>query len=585
MKKPKNSEIISSQMREIIKILRQWDHEYYVLNSPTVNDAVYDAKLNELKKLEFEYDLILPDSLTVKMNTEIYSKSDFKLVKRERPMLSIDNVNNLTDLAKFDAKIQKDLGRVAIDYLCELKIDGLSASLIYQDNKLVQITTRGDGYIGEDVTFNKDIITNLPPVAQEAAHQANFEVRGEIYMCKSDFLQINDELLKSGLKALSNARNGAAGTLRTLIPNKGRKLSFLAYQLLLPGLNSQQECLDALQQKGFAVSAHRLCHGLTEVVSYLAEIESARDQIEFAIDGVVIKLNSYEDHQKLGETNKFPRWSVAYKFTSQTALTKIEKIVTEVSKNGRISYVAMVTPVQLDGSQISRVTLHNFAFIEKKLINIGDQILIKKAGDIIPQVAEVLKQTTGSWIAPENCVSCSSVLIWNDNRLYQLCQNKDCFERNVNYLTFFASKGAMNIKGVSKAIIEKLYRAKLVTRTADFYSLADKQSQLLALEGFKAKTVTNILSAIAKSRYQEMAKVIAAFSIPLLSSVKARKFVSLFNNDYHKLLAFIKTGDFGLIQEELGEKTAAELKSFFSDQDNLDSFERTLRCMSKESAS
>lgn len=579
MKKVENLEANKREMEALVEKLQQWDYEYYILDNPTVADATYDAQLRTLKKLEIDSQFALVNSPTRKLNSAIYKDSKFKLVKREKPMLSIDNVNNLTELTKFDNKLRKDLGRKAIDYLCELKIDGLSASLIYRSSKLVQITTRGDGYTGEDVTFNKDVISNLPSALLTINGEVDFEVRGEIYMRKSDFLQVNEELVSKGLKELSNARNGAAGTLRTLVPNKSRKLNFLAYQLLAPGLATQQQCLELLTQQGFAVSDHRFCQGIEEVVDYLTEIETSREQLPFAIDGVVIKVNRYEDHVTLGTTNKFPRWAIAYKFSAQTALTKIESIVTEVSKNGRLSYVAIVTPVQLDGSQISKVTLHNFAFIEKKFLNISDEILVKKAGDIIPQVAEVIKRTDGFWVPPSTCSSCYQSLTWNSNHLYQLCLNKACPEKNINYLIFFASKAAMNIKGISGAIVAKLYEANLVTKPQDFYDLENKQAQLLALEGFKTKTVTNILASIARSRYQELSKVVAAFSIPLLSSVKARKFSSLLGDDAVRIVAFVENADFLLVKEQLGTKTAEAMNFFFSEPINVVNFRETLRAM------
>lgn len=582
MKKEKNLEIIKIKMKEIISLLQKWDYEYYVLDNPTVEDFIYDSKFNELKKIENDSNFVLSESPTNKLNSDIYKESKFKLVKREKPMLSIDSVESIEGLFKFDKKIKKYLGKdkeELINYVCELKIDGLSASLIYKNNKLSQITTRGDGYSGEDVTFNKELISDIPLSPKFDSDQQEFEVRGEIYIKKNEFLQINKEMMNNGLKVLSNARNAAAGTLRTLIPSKNRKLNFLAYQLFFPGIKSQSECLEILEKKGFMISENRFCRGIDEVIKYLDEVEISRDQIKFSIDGVVIKLDSYKDHEILGTTNKFPRWSLAYKFTSRTAFTKIEKIITEVSKNGRISYVAVVAPVYIDGSKISKVSLHNFAFIEKKYINVGDEIWIKKAGDIIPQISEIVKKTEDYWIPQKLCSSCSFTLIWNENNLNQICQNKDCFEKNINYLSFFISKIAMDIKGVSKATIEKLYRANLVKNPHELYDLKNKAEKLNEIEGFKEKTIRNILSSIENSRYQEPFKVISSFSIPLLSSVKAKKFSSLFEDNYNNILDFVEKKDFSVIEKELGKKTTESISLFFSDFNNLENFKNILKHM------
>jgi DNA ligase (NAD+) len=582
MKKEENLEIIKAKMRKIISLLQKWDYEYYVLDNPTIEDSIYDLKFNELKKIENDYNLVLSESPTNKLNSDIFKGSKFKLIKREKPMLSIDSVENIDDLLKFDKKIKKYLDKdkeELIDYVCELKIDGLSASLIYKSNKLNQITTRGDGYLGEDVTFNKELISDIPLSPKFDSHQQEFEVRGEIYIKKSEFLQINKEIMNNGLKVLSNARNAAAGTMRTLIPNKNRKLNFLAYQLFLPGIKSQSECLEILKKSGFMISENRFCRGINEVIKYLDEVEALRDQIEFSIDGVVIKLDSYKDHEILGVTNKFPRWSLAYKFTSQTAFTKIEKIITEVSKNGRISYVAIVAPICIDGSKINKVSLHNFAFIKKKYINIGDEIWIKKAGDIIPQISEMVKKTKDYWIPPKLCSSCSSSLVWNNNDLYQTCQNKDCFEKNINYLSFFISKIAMNINGISKATIEKLYKASLVKKPNELYELKNKAEKIIEIEGFKEKTIRNILNSIEKSRYQEPFRVISSFSIPLLSSVKAKKFSALFEDNYDKILDFVEKADFSIIEKELGKKTKESITLFFSNSNNLENFKNTIKHM------
>lgn len=569
-----NLNTIEEQMKKKIFILRRWEYEYYILDNPSVEDYVYDSVFNELKDLENKYNLVLPDSPTNKLNSKIYSESKLKLIKRDYPMLSIDNVNNLDGLLNFDKRVKKDLKKDHISYLCELKIDGLSASLIYKDKKLFQISTRGDGFFGEDVTSNHELIEDFPL----SLERDYCEVRGEIYMRKDEFAHINKEILKKGLKKLSNPRNAAAGTLRTLIPSKDRRLNFFAYQYFLPEIKSQNETLARLKDDGFSVSEYRFCENINEVWEYAKCVELKRDKINFSIDGIVVKIDNHDDQKKLGENNKFPRWAIAYKFSSQQIRTIVKEINTEVSKNGRISYVAAVEPTLLDGSVISNVTLHNFSFIKNKLIDINDEIIIKKAGDVIPQVYEVIKKENifSHWNPPSKCSSCFSDLSWNDNNLYQICYNKDCEQRNINYLTFFASKSAANMKGISNAIVEKLYKSFLVRRPYEFYYLKNKREDLAKIETFKEKTIENIINSIENSRHQDLSNFIASFSIPLLSYVKAKKFSSLFDNNSKSLLEFIKNLDFELVEKELGKKTRESLDLFFSDELNLENFEKTI---------
>ncbi|WNE41556.1 MAG: DNA ligase [Mycoplasmataceae bacterium] len=573
-----NLKPIENEMEEIINFLQKWDYEYYVLDNPSVEDSIYDQKLNKLKNLELNYNLVLSDSPTNKLNSKIYNNSQFKLIRREKPMLSIDSVNNFEDLLEFDKRVKKTLKEDFIDYICELKIDGLSASLIYKNGNLFQISTRGDGFLGEDVTFNKEVVSDIP---FSLNNFEDCEVRGEIYMRKDEFIKINEEIIAKGLKKLSNARNAAAGTLRTLIPSNDRNLNFFAYRYFSPEIKNQKDCLEKLRENNFVIGKYEIFSSIEEVFTYAQYIEKNRENLNFSIDGIVIKVNSYNYYDLLGETNKFPRWAIAYKFTSQTAITTLKNINTEVSKNGRISYVAVVEPVNLDGSLISNVTLHNYGFIKKKLINIGDEIIIKKAGDVVPQLSQVIKKNGNLdyWTPLNNCSSCNSNLVWNENNLYQICNNEDCFEKNINYLTYFASKSAINMKGISKAIVEKLYISDLVKKPYDFYELKNKKEYLWKIETFKEKTINNILNSIEKSRYQRLSDFVSSFSIPLLSSVKAKKFTSLFDDNSDKLLEFISIGSFDLIEEKLGKKTKESVEKFFSNLDNLENFKKTITKM------
>ena len=563
----KENEVPEKRMKELIDLLNRWNYEYYILNQPSVEDAAYDKHLKELRELETQYNLILPNSPTQKAGHPASNK--FCPVVRQNPMLSLDSVDNYEDLLKFDERVKKILKTDAeIEYVGEWKIDGLSVSLVYQNHQLTQISTRGNGTIGEDITFNKGLIKNIPFSLKEVA---NCEVRGEVYMKKEEFYRLNEELKKTGNKLLANPRNAASGSLRTLVPLQGRNLHFFAYQLFNSDLPSQLSCLKELEKLNFSVSPdYRLFMNIEEVGKFIQEQEKKREKLDFESDGIVVKVNNYAFYEKLGQTSRFPRWAMAYKFPASVASSQVKSIYTEVSRSGRITYVAEIVPVILQGSKISKTTLHNYAFIHNLKLNIGDEVVIKKAGDVIPQITQVIKlNDNDSWQPPANCPSCNSDLIWNQTNIYQLCENDKCPQKIVNYLTHFASKNGLDMKGISQKNIQKLYEKNLLNRITDFYQLYQKEKELLKLEGFKKKAVNNMLTSIENSKQKPFANLLTALGIPLLSSVKARKLTE-FYPDLPSFITAIENNEWDNFRTILGEETHKELKNYFQKSESME---------------
>jgi DNA ligase (NAD+) len=560
------SEVIRKRMREIIQLLEKWNYEYYGLNQPSVEDAVYDQHLKELEKLEQEHNFSFPNSPTNK----IVSLPDhkFRPIIRQNPMLSLDSVDNHEDLLKFDERVKKILKvDEEIEYVSEWKIDGLSVSLVYQNYQLTQISTRGNGIIGEDITFNKKLIKNIPFYLEKLE---NGEIRGEVCMKKGEFLRLNQELEKNGSKLLANPRNAAAGSLRTLIPLQNRNLHFFAYQLLNSKLENQLTCLQELEKLGFAVSPdYQLSNNIAEVGKFIHHQEKIREKLDFESDGIVVKVNNYEYYDKLGQTSRFPRWAMAYKFPSPLAISQVKNIYVEVSRSGRITYVLEVEPVNLQGSRINKATLHNYAFIRNLKLNIGDEVVIRKAGDVIPQIIQVIKLTPLSpWLPPTLCPSCHKNLKWNSSVIYQICVNPDCSRKIINFLVHFASKNGVDIKGVSQKVIEKLFKNELLRQPTDFYYLRQKKTQLAKLEGFKEKTINNILNSIENSRKKPLINFLTALSIPLLSTVKAKKIV-IFYPDLASFEKGIKNNEWEKIESILGKETSLAIKNYFQKPENM----------------
>lgn len=568
-------EKVVERMKELASSLNKWSHDYWVLNQPSVEDAVYDKYLKELEELEKKYNFIFPGSPTQKVGHSVSKK--FRPVVRKIPMLSLDSVDNYEDLFRFDERVKKALKtEQEINYVCEWKIDGLSVSIIYQNHYLTQISTRGNGIVGEDITFNKKLIKNIPFYLAEIA---NCEMRGEVYMKKEEFVRLNKELAENNCKLLANPRNAASGSLRTLVSLQNRNLHFFAYQLffnndensIYQSFNTQLECLQKLEKLGFAVSPdYQLFTGIQEVKKFVEKQEDLRNSLDFESDGVVIKVDEHSCYEKLGQTSKFPRWALAYKFLASVTSSQIKNIYTEISRSGRITYVAEIEPVVLVGSKINKATLHNYAFIRNRALNIGNEIVIKKAGDVIPQVSQVIKLTNNQtpWQPPINCPSCQEILKWNSSNIYQVCDNRNCPRKVINSLTHFVSKTGLDMKGISQKIVEKLYNHKLLQKPTDFYQLHNRKPELLKIAGFKEKTVENILNSIENSVKKPLSNWLVALGIPLLSSVKAQK-LTTFYPTFTSLLEVIENKEREKIKDILGEETQKAIENYFQNSENL----------------
>jgi len=574
-----NKDLVKKRMEELIVLLVKWNYEYHVLNQSSVADNVYDKFFQELKKLEKTNNLVLPNSPTQK----VAPATKISPIKHQIPMLSLDSVDNCEDLRKFDERIKKIL-KISedIEYVAEWKIDGLSASLLYQQGNLVKVVTRGDGWTGENVSINKKLIKNIPFTL---AKKKNCEIRGEIYMKKEEFLRLNKELKKNSLKELANPRNAAAGTLRTLIPAQTRSLHFFAYQIFsTKKIISQLGCLQYLGILGFAISPdYQLSLGVEKIIEAIKRYEELRESLPFESDGIVIKVNNYSYYEKLGQTSKFPRWAIAYKFPASVTVSQVNNICLEITRSGRVSYVAQIKPVSLQGSKISKVTLHNYEFIKKNNLNIGDQVVIKKAGDVIPQIVQVIKLIKSfnyPWKPPINCPNCQSNLGWNKSQIFQVCPNDYCPQRIVNSLALFATKSGMDIKGLSQKIIEKLYQAKLLETPIDFYCLKDKKNDLLKLEGFQTKSVANLLNALENSKKKPLANLLVALGIPLISLVKAQKLVQFYPN-LESFLQLLKSGDLSNIGNLLGKETQSALEKYFQKENNSRVLEELQKLMNQ----
>ena len=568
----KKEKVRREKAAEISKLITKWNYEYYVLGQPSVTDQVYDEKFNEL--LSIEKDLSLKNSLTQKIGFLPQVEMASNLVKREIPMLSLESFDDIQKLESFLKRLFKKISPVDCHFdelIGEWKIDGVSISLVYQNGKLFNINTRGDGKTGEDLTKNFPVFADVP---QTINHLSKIEIRGEAYMKKTIFSSLNEKLNEQKEKFLSNPRNSTAGILRNFKNQQKSIISFYAYQIIDYQnelvLTNQESALRKLLEWNFSVSPdYQIIKNWNDLQEFLFWKEKSRESLDFDVDGVVLKINSFSHQKKLSENKKFPRWAVAYKFKPFTVLSTIKEICLEVTRSGKVSYVARITPVNLHGSIIENVTLHNYNFIREKKINLEDKVLVGKAGDIIPQILQNLTikdDNSVFWQSPTNCPSCQSVLFWNETKIFQICNNYNCQQRRVNELDFFASKQCMNIKGLSKRKIQELYKNGILNDKFDFYTLGEenKREKILEISGFNNKSLENLIQAIEKSKSNHLSRLISSFGIPNLSYQKSEKICS----EIKSLREFEKevfTNDCSIFQKHFGQKTAESVRKFFSE--------------------
>lgn len=561
---------IQKRIEELVNILNEANYNYYVLDNPTITDQEYDKYLRELVNLEEKYpEFVLFNSPTKRVGGEVLDK--FEKINHKIPMLSLGNVFNEDEVRDFDAKIRKS--GINPEYVCELKIDGLSVSLIYEHGILKSGATRGDGVVGEDITHNVKTIKVIPLKLKK---DIDIEVRGEIYMDKDTLIKINKEREAKGEPLLQNVRNAAAGSVRQLdskIAAK-RNLNNFIYHLPNPldyGITKHIDALNFMKELGFKVNpANRLVKNIDEVIDFINEYTEKRDSLPYEIDGVVIKVNDINEQQQLGFTAKYPKWATAYKFPAQDALTKLTDIIFTVGRTGKITPNAVLEPVLVMGSTIARATLHNEDFVKSLGLMIGDTVMVHKAGDVIPEIKGYLPERRNGLEKPfkmiTNCPICSTPLIKKNDQVDYYCPNELCPARGVEKLIHFASRDAMNIDGLGDEIIEDFFNEGLLKDITDFYHLEEHKEEILMLEGFGNKSYNNMINAIENSKNNSLDKLLFGLGIPGIGSKTAKLLSEYYGNIDNIMNASIEEL---LSIKDIGDTLANSIYDYFQNNKDL----------------
>lgn len=552
---------------ELVDIVNEADYNYHTLDNPTITDQEYDAYLNELIEIENNHkDWIVENSPTHHAGGKILE--GFEKAEHKIPMMSISDVFSESELISFDERIKKE--GVTPEYMCELKIDGLSVSLLYEKGILVRAATRGDGLVGENVTNNVKTIKVIPLKLKK---DIDIEVRGEIFMSKETLKKINEQRKKENLPLLQNTRNAAAGSIRQLDSKiaASRKLDNFIYHLPNPedyGISKHSDAVEYMHELGFKINPNnKLVKNINEVIEYIEDKSKIRDSLGYDIDGVVIKVNSIKDQKKLGYTAKYPKWCVAYKFPAEEVLTKLKDIIFTVGRTGQITPNAVLEPVIVAGSKVSRATLHNADYIKGKDLRIGDIISIHKAGDVIPEVGEVIlerRKETQEFIMIDKCPMCNTKLEKKGGvDLY--CPNNNCPSRKIESLIHFASRNAMNIDGLGEKIIEDFYNFGFIKDISDIYSLKHHKDDLIRLEGYGEKSVNSLIEAIEKSKENSLERLIFGLGIPNVGSKTAKTL-----SEHYKNLTFIEEATIEELTKinDIGNIIAQSIVEYFQNEDN-----------------
>jgi DNA ligase (NAD+) len=500
--------------------IRRHEHLYYVLARPEVSDAEYDRLERELRDLEAQHpELVTPDSPTQRVGEK--AAGEFPSVKHRVPMLSLDNTYSEEELREFERRIFRQVGERPLDYVTELKIDGLSMALHYEDGALVRGVTRGDGERGDDVTPNARAIRSIPLRLEGADVPRELEVRGEVYLPRSRFEAINREREQRGEETFANPRNFAAGTMKTLDTRvvAGRGLDIYVYSIAhASGLRpaSQWESLERMRAWGLKTNpASRLCHGLDEVLAFCAEWQEQRDRLEYEIDGVVVKVNERPLQEELGFTSKFPRWAIAYKYPARQATTVVRDIMVGVGRTGKFTPVAILDPVPVAGSTVSRATLHNEEEVARKDVRVGDTVLIEKGGDVIPKVVQVVESKrppgTQPWTSATTCPICGAEAVKAEGEVDRFCLNSSCPAQIEGRLRHFAGRAAMDIEGLGDVLVHQLVEKGLLRDFADLYRLG--LDDLVGLERMAEKSASNLLAQIQASKQRELHRLLFGLGI------------------------------------------------------------------------
>jgi DNA ligase (NAD+) len=572
--KPNLNDEIESLRNEI----RHHEYRYYVLDDPEISDAEFDRLMNELKKLEAEQpELITADSPTQRVGGK--PREGFVKVAHSIPMLSLDNAYSDEELRAWERRVHELSGRKDIEYVCELKLDGMSLALRYEEGKLVRGITRGDGSVGEDVTLNVRTVRSIPlgiskDKLKKAGIPSDFEVRGEMLMPIASFKRMNDEREKHGLSLFANPRNATAGTVRQLEPSitAQRRLDYFAYMLISGGRNlfdQHWQALNALENAGFKVNPRRtLATNFDELWKFIGEWEEKRESLPYEIDGVVIKVNSTALHRQLGFTGKAPRWAIAYKYAARAGITQIENIHVQVGRTGKLTPVAELKPVPIGGTTVSRATLHNMDEIERLGVKIGDWVEVERGGDVIPKVTRVLDDKDHprgrkSFHMPEHCPVCAGHVVRAEGEADHRCVNQKCPAKLRESILHFASRGVMNIDGMGDALVNQLTDRGVVKDVADIYKLT--KADLLKLERMGDKSAENVLREIENSKKLPLERVIYGLGIRFVGERTAQFLAEHFGN----MEDLVKAGEEELQQvEEVGPRIAKSIVEFFAEPKN-----------------
>ncbi len=561
---------VKERMDMLVKELNQHNYNYYVLAQPTISDYDFDKKLDELIALEKQHpEFQDPDSPTQKVGGEI--TKEFKTVKHKWPMLSLGNTYNEQDLRDFDERIRKAIGD-DFEYVCELKFDGFSISLTYEDGKLVRAVTRGDGTQGDDVTANIRTINRIPRKIQ-GNYPENFEIRGEVFMHRPAFERLNSERLENDEVPYANPRNFASGTIKLQDSREvaKRPLDCFLYFLYTEKIvfKTHWESLQTVKEWGFHTCEHnRLCKNINEALDFIHEWSNKRHKLSYDIDGIVLKVNNYDQQQELGFTAKSPRWAIAYKYKAEEVETTLEHVSYQVGRTGAITPVANLKPVLLAGTTVKRATLHNANEMERLDLHEGDSVFVEKGGEIIPKIISVntLKRKEGAKKIryPDICPECGSNLVRKEGEAVHYCPNDEgCPPQIVGKIQHFISRKAMDIEGLGQETIEAFYRKGYLEHISDLYRLHEKKEELKQLERFGEKSIHNMLEGIEKSKEMPFEKVLFGLGIRYVGETVARKIAAHFKNiDSLRNAGFEEL----TLVDEIGDRIAESLIDYFQDE-------------------
>src|SRR6056297_695596 len=573
MEQSKSKKEIENEINNLREVIRKHNYQYYVLDEPIISDYEYDKLLKRLIALEQKYpEFISPDSPTQRVGAQ--PLEEFKTARHLVPLLSLSNAFSDKELFDFDQRIKKNYSQQFFDYVIELKIDGLAIALVYEDGILQRGATRGDGFVGEDITQNLRTINSIPLKLRKYNHMNRIEVYGEVYMNRESFKRLNEERNEKGENIFANPRNAAAGSVRQLDPSitAKRQLDTFIYQAKFPeehSFKTHMEVLEFLKKAGFKVNPNiKQCDNIEEAFDYCKSWKNKKNELNYEIDGMVIKVNQLELREKLGSTSRSPRWAIAYKFPAEQMTTVVEDIIVGVGRTGALTPVAKLKPIVISGSRVQRATLHNEDEIRRKDIRIGYTVLIQKAGEVIPEIIKVIKEKRSGkekiFNMPKKCPVCGSEVIKLAEEVVSRCNNISCPAQVKGRTKHFVSRQAMDIDGLGSALIEQLVDKKLIKDFADLYYL--KKEDLVKLERMAEKSSENIIKAIENSKKRPLSNLIFALGVRYVGNYASKLLAQKIDNLFD--LQDKNSEDLANIPE-IGHKIAESIVLFFKKEENL----------------